>query len=179
MIRLSRRGWNNVLIIASLLMILLFNGVHHKLFQSDTDAGLNSNTSSDALVQNVLPEQSVVLSVDFPNISIERVGRDWRSLPTTSTSPAQLNTIVESWQQLTAAQVVNPVLIEQLMSNYPDKVVSFWLAGQKSAFVIQIYQHTDGLTYLKIPRLKTPSSTIANTWLTLPNDSLVSLIPQF
>ena len=67
--RLSRTGWNNVIIFAMLLMIFLFNGLHHKLMQSD---------SSD-LIQPLLPTNSFVLTLAYPEMKIERVGTSWRA----------------------------------------------------------------------------------------------------
>lgn len=141
MIRLSRKGWNNVLIFASLFMILIFNGVHNKLI----------NKVSPEQSKNLLPVAEVVLSADFPNISVERVGRGWRSLPQSEYTDQQVSDVINQWQQLAGDLVTNEVLLEQLKQSYPNKVVSFWFANYESAYVLQIFQHTDGLTYIKSP----------------------------
>ncbi|WP_016956429.1 hypothetical protein [Catenovulum agarivorans] len=138
MVRLSRSGWNNVLIFTSLIMIFLFNGLHLKMFSSD-----------DKPVQqlNLLPADEMILTIDFPNYSLERIGRSWRTMPESDYSVEQLQVVVEQWQQLQ----VQPIDVMPNEANqYPDVVVSFWFAGQKQAFVVQIFKLAN-TTVLRTP----------------------------
>ena len=127
MIRLSRAGWNNVLIFSSLIMIFLFNGMHLKMFSTE---------DKPAELQTLLPAEQMILTVDFPNLSIERIGRSWRAVPNSEHSAEQLYTVLEQWQQL---QVQSIDVMPDGVAKYPDAVVSFWFAGEKNAFVVQVF----------------------------------------
>ena len=84
MIRLSKKGWNNVLIFSMLLMIMVFNGMHKKFNGSDpqmTEVPL-------------LPENSLVLTVKYPHTTIERIGQSWRSQPPIALSEAELKQLM-------------------------------------------------------------------------------------
>jgi len=67
--QLSRKAWNNVLIFSMLLMIFFFNGLHKKL----------NSVPEVPRIQTVLPAQSFVLALSFPEQKIERIGTAWRS----------------------------------------------------------------------------------------------------
>lgn len=53
--RLSRKGWNNVIIFSMLIMIFFLNGLHKKIGSDETQAQL----------QPLLPVQSFVLTLEF------------------------------------------------------------------------------------------------------------------
>lgn len=69
MIQLGRTAWNNVIIFAMLLMIFLFNGLHHKILSSD----------ESSQEQSIIPENSTVLLYQYPTVKIERIGTGWRA----------------------------------------------------------------------------------------------------
>jgi hypothetical protein len=89
MIRLSKKGWNNVLIFSMLLMIMVFNGMHTKLGGSAPD---------DEPVY-LLPENSLVLTLKFANITVERIGQGWRSNPAIGMDGKQLTALMSLWKQ--------------------------------------------------------------------------------
>ncbi|WP_440906031.1 hypothetical protein ACMZOO_07275 [Catenovulum sp. SX2] len=152
MVRLSRSGWNNVLIFTSLIMIFLFNGLHLKMFSSD---------GKPVQQHSLLPADEMILTIDFPNYSLERIGRSWRTMPESNYSAEQLQAVVEQWQQLQ----VQPIdVMPNETKQYPDVVVSFWFAGQKQAFVVQIFKLAN--TYV----LRTPNGLVQ---VNQPLDSLL------
>ena len=67
--RLSRKGWNNVIIFSMLIMIFFLNGLHKKIGSDETQAQL----------QPLLPVQSFVLTLEFSDQKIERIGTSWRT----------------------------------------------------------------------------------------------------
>lgn len=131
MIRLSRAGWNNVLIFSSLLMIFLFNGMHLKMFAND---------DQPQKYQSLLPTEQMILTVDFPNLSVERIGRSWRTVPRSNHSIEHIQDTLEQWQQLQGMSIQN---FPAGAAQHPDAVISFWFAGHKQAFVLQVYQLTE------------------------------------
>ena len=71
--KLSRTGWNNVIIFSVMIIILLINATNDRLFP-DGESG------SD---KYILPEHSVILTLainfaDNRQLTFERVGRAWQ-----------------------------------------------------------------------------------------------------
>lgn len=138
--QLSRKGWNNVLIFSMLLMIFFFNGLHKKL----------NNVPEAQGVQAVLPAQSFVLALTFPEQKIERIGTAWRSQQLQSdgllsdkfTTQQHMASLVAQWQglELTLAETQTS---EQTLT--PIYVATLWLAGEQLPFVYQLFD--DGKQY--------------------------------
>ena len=86
---LSQRGWNNVLIFASLFMIILFNSTAEKFVNNETDTEQSTLIKSDAIIQ----------SIDFSGIKLERVGASWRVMSELSEiSNISSQSIANAWQ---------------------------------------------------------------------------------
>ena len=132
--RLSRTGWNNVIIFAMLLMIFLFNGLHHKLMQSD----------SPDLIQPLLPTNSFVLTLAYPEMKIERVGTSWRAtdlvnMPLPARSPEQLDNLIRLWKQAEAPLVDDVSHLQAMLKQQgAQSATTVWLAGQSNASVFQL-----------------------------------------
>ncbi len=143
--RLSRKAWNNVVIISMLLMIFFFNGLHKKLNTQPVEEG----------VQALLPEQSFILAMAFPELKIERIGTSWRSQSLQETTwqgdEQQLEQLVELWQhqQLTIASLP----VSKISHTSADYVASVWLAGEQLPAVYQLY-NIDQQYYLLDKRLQ-------------------------
>ncbi|WP_416306868.1 hypothetical protein [Neptunicella sp. SCSIO 80796] len=121
MIRLSRRGWNNVLIFACLFMILLFSTSNRILLQNE----------EQSQSQLLLPESSEIMAIDYGTHKIERIGRGWRSVPVLDMDESQLNDIASHWQQAIVAKPMSG----QLAQPY---IVTLWLAGQEQGSVYKL-----------------------------------------
>lgn len=128
-IKLSQRGWNNVLIFASMFMILLFNGVHKKLFE---------NQSEQITAQAVLVEASeFIQGIDYPGLKLQKVGVHWQSVADELSLKSQdISQLVYSWQH-EPMQLVAELTHAEL--KLPSFVVSVWLAGQDKARFYQVY----------------------------------------
>lgn len=143
--RLSRKAWNNVVIISMLLMIFFFNGLHKKLNTQPAEEG----------VQALLPQQSFILAMAFPELKIERIGTSWRSQSlqeiTWQGDEQQLEQLVELWQhqQLTIASLT----VSKISQTSADYVASVWLAGEQLPAVYQLY-NIDQQYYLLDKRLQ-------------------------
>ncbi|MGB1199287.1 MAG: hypothetical protein ACPG46_09570 [Thalassotalea sp.] len=98
MIKLSRSGWNNVIIFAVMGFILIINATHENVF---------SSKETQPTEQFVLGDNAVLLTLKINQvIAIERVGRNWRATPERITGQA-LTQMMRSWQQL-EGQIINP-----------------------------------------------------------------------
>lgn len=136
--QLSRKGWNNVLIFSMLLMIFFFNGLHKKLNKEPTEQG----------VQALLPTQSFVLALSFPELKIERIGTTWRSqqlqsdasLKNWPASQQHMADLVSYWQRAELT-LVNTKTNQKTLT--PIYVATLWLAGEQLPFVYQLYDDGD------------------------------------
>ncbi|WAJ70100.1 hypothetical protein [Catenovulum adriaticum] len=133
MLRLSRKGWNNVLIFSTLFMIFLFNGMHHKLFTS---------SESQSSHQAIIPQTELILTLDMPNLSIERIGRGWRIVPEpkTNISEQRLHSLLQNWKNLTGERLASDD-IAKWQSETPNKVAVFWFAGATQGYVIKWFNN--------------------------------------
>ena len=114
MIQLKRTVWNNVIIFAMLIMIFLFNGLHHKIFSPSETVGM----------QSVLPQGSAILTMAFSDIKIERIGTGWRA---TKATDVDLHLLDINWQQA-VGELVNVVPDNAILSDSAQ----FVLAGNTS-----------------------------------------------
>ena len=75
--KLSKTGWNNIIIFSVMLLILMINATNDKLFpDGESD---NENKAE----QLILPEHAVILAleihyIDHKKVLIERIGRRWQ-----------------------------------------------------------------------------------------------------
>ena len=143
MLRLSQKAWNNVVIFAMLFMVYLFT-VSNNLLQ-DGDSG-------KAQKQPLFPPYSVVMSMDFGVVRLDRIGQDWRvsgellqnhlnenleqPLPQQKTAQQKLSellSIMETWSGLEAI----PFVAQPESAPF---VVSILLAGEDKKRVYQVFQ---------------------------------------
>mgnify|MGYP007022321588 CR=1 FL=1 len=126
MIRLGRTGWNNVIIFAMLIMIFLFNGLHHKIISS----------SDDETTQSLLPANSAVLTYQYSDFKIERIGTSWRT-------NKQLNLDIElldlNWRQASGEMI--PVVDEKSLALAS---VELYIAGYDRSLVFDVFTTPDG-----------------------------------
>lgn len=129
--RLSQKAWNNVLIFSMLGLIVIFNW--ERLFPSDMPTRLP-----------LLPENSVVLTLQIDQVVFERVGSTWRinsnreKLAITSDDIQQL---IDSWNKATMRLPKEKVETADLFPQ--DHVVSVFIAGQKNGLVFSFKQLED------------------------------------
>lgn len=122
--QLGRKGWNNVVIFSMLLMIFFFNGLHTKL---------NSGPEQPS-VQSVLPTQSFILALEFPDQKIERIGTSWRATALVKNASSSLwqatavnlVELINEWQSTQLSVAEKP----STFHNTPGlTVATVWLAG--------------------------------------------------
>lgn len=130
MARLSQKAWNNVIIFAMLVMILVLN------------IGTFKSNDSDFPIP-IIEEGGLLLGLQIDQYVIERAGQTWRlssSSPIASKQTPEdqsdaLAILVDNWQRaLVKSQ--HEVTAEAL--RLPDVVVVLWLAGERNGLVIPI-----------------------------------------
>jgi len=83
--RLSARGWNNVLIFGVLIIVFLFNFSHKLLLAPKVHQ------------RTVISKDIMIVEIKTPDFVIKRSGRNWVSKPNLGLSEHQLALLVQNW----------------------------------------------------------------------------------
>ena len=123
--RLSRRGWNNVLIFGVLLIVFLFN-FSHKLT-------LSPKVHQRAVIDSNL----TIVEIKTPDYQITRLGRTWQSKPELGLSKQQLSSLVNNWQNL---KLDTQLPVSNTVTPY---TIQIYTADQDLPIIVQLYQYGD------------------------------------
>lgn len=143
--RLSKRGWNNVLIFGVLLIIFIFH------FSQQL------NLSSQNSQRSIIPPALTIVEIITPDYTITRVGRDWKSEPNMGMSSEKLDGIVNNWQNIPL-----DTLVEQ-NTPHSDFAIKFFAAEMSQPIVVQMHQQEDDHYIVEID---------GQQFLSLPADKL-------
>jgi len=122
---LSRKGWNNVIIFAVLIIIFIFNFTP-KL-----------TLSSKSRQHTVIDKELIIVEIKTPDFKIKRAGRSWKSEPDLGLSEQQLALLVQNWQQL---KLDTQASIKHTHAPY---VIHIYSANQEQPVVVQLFQQGD------------------------------------
>lgn len=158
MIKLTRSGWNNVIIFAVMAFIFLIH-----LTQSDKFALLEKNMSTEQ--QYLLGEHGLILSMTVNQQTyIERIGQTWRAMPAVI-SGQPLTAMMQSWHDTQAQIIEKPAGL----TKEQGIIVSLVLAGQAEAeYFVLFTQQQRFIIYRQQHQL----------WLELPMPMFNQLIPK-
>lgn len=152
-------GWNNVLIFASMFMILLFNYSHRMMTQGHESGETNTLVGVNTIIQ----------SIDFNGIKIERLGANWRSISGLELNkPLNTELIIETWTQQPFVALQSPPL---LLDTTKIFLVVVWAAGEPSGWVYEFaVDNVEQTAYVKDHQ--------QNIWFYIEPASLAHLIPE-
>lgn len=126
--KLSRTGWNNVIIFVVMAFILLINMTNNKIF-SDDDAPPETGQAT------LFAAHDTILTLTFfPNITIERIGKTWRSTPSILNEQS-LDQMMRSWKNSEGEVVKNPPVLDEKMA----LVIKVELAGQSEPQILNLF----------------------------------------
>ncbi|SEL50707.1 hypothetical protein SAMN05216262_11282 [Colwellia chukchiensis] len=109
--KLSKTGWNNVIIFAVMAFILLINATN-KQGSPFADSAAQGAQQSTTLVA----EQQLIVALTIDNvITIERVGRHWRASPEKISGQA-LTQMMRSWQHSTGELMTSAPMLDRQLS---------------------------------------------------------------
>lgn len=143
--RLSKKGWNNVLIFGVLLIIFIFN--------FSQELRLSSKPSQRHVISNDL----TIVEIETPDYVITRAGRNWQSKPSMGVSSENLQHIVNNWQTI-PLEVLTPQNLPT--SNF---ILKFFVTEQIQPIIVQLHQLQDDQYILQINE---------HTFLSLPTEKL-------
>ena len=151
MARLSQRAMNNVVIVAMLVMIALFN----------LDSFLPKRAAPE--LRPLLPPDAYVLKIEHATNKLERNGQQWRQVSSEGALPVTAQDQIAAWQ---VAQLKTTSLVDDAFQSIEPIVVVIWLAGQANGHVFAFYNNTQPVTV-----------KYNGVWYTLENTDLNALLP--
>ena len=147
--RLSKKGWNNVLIFGVLLIIFVFN------FRQQL------NFSNSAPQRPVISPELTIVEIQTPDYVMTRTGREWKREPSINLSKENLQSIVNNWQTL-------PLTVLNLQSLPSSSfILSFFVIEQDQPIIVQLHQQPNGQYILQVNE---------DTFLALPVEQLTAFI---
>lgn len=154
MLKLSRAGWNNVIIFGVLAFILVINATHDNVFEKRRD-------SQPAL----FPNGAVILMLTInETYVVERLGKQWQS-NISNLSAQGLSQMMKSWQQ-----IAPEVLSEQLQVDQQLGLsVVVELASLDKPIQLKLFMENEQLFIFRQQD---------QTWFVLPAQIFSQLIPN-
>jgi hypothetical protein len=158
--KLSRTGWNNVIIFSVMVIIIFLNVTNNRLFHRNEAGGYSQDIF-------LFKEHGVILTLTINNvINIARQGKSWSITPKNISINSQaLEQMMQSWQQATAT-------IETLtydLTKQTSIIINATLAGDNSVYQLDLYPTQDQLLIYN-PQTK--------QWLTLSPAMYYQLLPR-
>jgi hypothetical protein len=155
--RLTRKGWNNVIIFAAMAMILILNVSNDKLFADKEESSQ----------QKLFPQGELILTLELNSaMIIERVGTGWKITPESRLNAQGLSAMMLAWQDSIGMTLASaPVGISE-QGMFQAKLS---LSGRPQPYFIDFYPVADQLlAYLHE----------SEQWLTFPKASYGQLFPH-
>ncbi|MFT5757046.1 MAG: hypothetical protein ACI9LM_001771 [Alteromonadaceae bacterium] len=155
--KLSRTGWNNVIIFVVMTFILVINVTNKQLFSDDV--------ANSATEQSLLGNNPIILTLALHNnILIERIGRTWRATPAKLSEQA-LEQMMMSWQQAVGSVLAVAPVVDQKMA----LMITINLAGLEQSTTLSLYSVTDELLVFNHQ---------SQLWFSLPMQIFQQLLPS-
>ncbi|AWB59211.1 hypothetical protein [Colwellia sp. Arc7-D] len=158
MVKLSKTGWNNVIIFAVMGFILVINLTNKKIFSAD------ENLNNEHEIALIGP-QNIILTLSINDIvAIERIGRTWRATPANISGQA-LAQMMMSWQQSMGEAMAQAPEVDRQFS----LEVKLDIAGQEQPLALNFYATEQQLLIF---------NQTSKQWLVMPIAMYGQLFPQ-
>ena len=158
MVKLSKTGWNNVIIFAVMGFILVINLTNKKIFSVD------ENLNNEQEIALIGP-QNIILTLSINDIvAIERIGRTWRATPANISRQA-LDQMMMSWQQSMGEAMAQAPEVDRQFS----LEVKLDIAGQEQPLALNFYATEQQLLIF---------NQTSKQWLVMPIAMYGQLFPQ-
>jgi hypothetical protein len=159
--KLSRTGWNNVIIFSVMIFILVINITNKKLYSSD---------DADDQQKTIFSNHAVILSLAVnQQVSIERIGRTWRATPAKISGQA-LDQMMLTWHETEGDVVSEPQELDRQMA----LVISVELAGESKAQLLNLFITNNEFLIFNEQQKRWLSFPLAIFSQLIPNEILAS-----
>lgn len=135
--RLSRSGWNNVIIFAVMGFILMVNMTNKRIFDDE-----QSSDGADSAY--IIGQEQVILTLMVDQVfTIERAGVHWQFMPKNIINAQIAEQMMRAWHS-TKGQKIH---VESAPSQTPV-MISFMVAGQQNIQMLSLYPQ-DGMLLVR------------------------------
>jgi len=160
--KLSRTGWNNVIIFSVMIFILVINVTNKKLYSTDDNKNGEQNT--------IFAKHAVILSLAVnQQVTIERIGRTWRATPAKISGQA-LEQMMLTWHETAGNIVAEPPELDHQMA----LVVSVELAGETQAQLLNLFITNNEFLVFNLQQKRWLAFPLAIFSQLIPNEILAS-----
>ncbi|MBA6397370.1 hypothetical protein [Colwellia sp. BRX10-4] len=160
--KLSRTGWNNVIIFSVMIFILVINVTNKKLY--------SSTEQQDNKQQTLFAKHAVILSLAVnQQVAIERIGRTWRATPAKISGQA-LEQMMLTWHEITGDIVTVPPELDHQMA----LVVTVELADEAQAQLLNLFITDNELLVFNLQQKRWLAFPLAIFSQLIPNEILAS-----
>lgn len=154
MLKLSRAGWNNVIIFGVLAFILVINATHDNVFEAKKEQDKAT----------LFPVNPVILTLSInDHFMVERRGKSWQA-NRDSLSPQALNQMMNSWHKLMPDQLLDSIELDKQLG-LPIVVV---LANSNDPITLKLFIEDEQLLIYR---------AYDNTWFALAPQLFNQLVP--
>ncbi len=157
--RLSRTGWNNVIIFSVMSIIIFLNFTNDKLFRRDKSGSYTQDIT-------IFGDHAVILSLTInDHITIARRGKNWQITPLiTHINSQALTQMMQSWQRVTGTTAT----LKYDLSKQKAIKATVLIAGAEQPYQLSLFPIQDQLLLLN---QKTAQ------WFSLPLAIYYQLLP--
>lgn len=135
--KLSRRGWNNVIIVVvvGFIAIVQLPELIKERLSGVSSSSTTSSSSPD--LQRLLPEQAVISRLVLPQYQIILQDGQWGATP-----PMQSNVlaVVQRWQRIAGTAVDKDTMAQLKPQLTTPRTVEIWLAMAEEPIRVTVYQ---------------------------------------
>ncbi|MGF1724505.1 hypothetical protein [Photobacterium nomapromontoriensis] len=131
--RLSRRGWNNVIIIGVVCFIAV---IQLPELVKNRFASQDAPAASDAALTRLLPEGAKPVRMVLPEAELSRQSLGWQAVPALSV-PA--HTLIGHWQTLAGTPVSHDMMTKLKPQLTTPRTVEIWLADHEEPVRVTVY----------------------------------------
>ncbi|MGF1874215.1 hypothetical protein L4D77_02645 [Photobacterium frigidiphilum] len=135
--RLSRRGWNNVIIVAVVIfiaMIQLPDLIKARLASSDEASPAEV---ASPILHSLLPAKATISQLVLPHHQIMKKEGIWVSVPSINTEP---QVWVDHWQSIAGTPVNDDMMVKLKSQLTSPRTVEIWLQAAEEPIRVTVYQ---------------------------------------
>ncbi|MEH6533517.1 MAG: hypothetical protein V7735_19525 [Photobacterium frigidiphilum] len=129
--RLSRRGWNNVIIVAVVIFIAMIQ------LPDLIKARLASSDEASPILHSLLPAKATISQLVLPHHQIMKKEGIWVSVPSINTEP---QVWVDHWQSIAGTPVNDDMMVKLKSQLTSPRTVEIWLQSAEEPIRVTVYQ---------------------------------------
>ncbi|MDO6580718.1 hypothetical protein Q4491_05100 [Photobacterium sp. 2_MG-2023] len=132
--KLSRKGWNNIIIIGVLLFVAI---IQLQSLPKERMAGHEPQAANTAGLVRLLPPDAQVTRLALPNVAFTQSAGQWQSEPVIAGDPSA---IVANWQDVAGTKIDSETFAQLNDKLASPRSVEVWLENHEEPYRLTVYQ---------------------------------------